>query len=256
MIIIHEPYQNLDEVWISLNRMFLLDPYNSVKCIRGAQGMQEDVLLKAKTTDFSIDLGKLGYGFAKWPHLVKSYVNLEKMDTFWNKIPSLRGLSWSFRFNEREGRNGPCLIAIVLTRDDSKVPFERAKVIWRTAEVQRRWAADLALIHVFFRDMPEECRKYVKLEEISLYLSHCYQSWLHVGPLMHLFGITPDMLDRSHEFCRRVYDSFYRVYASDRQYEYKYSPTRRMVTYYKNLLEGKLPKIPVESLSIRSVFMK
>lgn len=251
-IITFPPFEDFNQAYKEVNKAFLADPHAHIDYIRGAQGLSEDIIIKVKNPTCNISLEKVGYSSGhKWSTLVKTYIDYEELLYFKDQMNVIKGLSWTYRFKSKKKNNGGCLIAITLTRTDSNEPFQRAKVIWRTSELQRRWLADLILLDRFFDFIG------FQPEETTLYLCQGYQSWLHVGPLMFIYEVEPEDLDLSHEFTRRVYESYHRVYADPNRPPAKYSPTLRMQKFYWNKKNGLLPdfKDPL-TLSIKKVFKK
>src|SRR6185312_6801800 len=114
-------YPTLDEAWKDINRSFLVDPENTLDYIRGSQGMIEDLIVKVKKPVCTINLNEVAFTpKSKWTHLISSYIDPDEYIDFWEKINTVTGTSYQFRFKDRKGPNGPCLIALVLTREDTK----------------------------------------------------------------------------------------------------------------------------------------
>lgn len=249
MIIAPKTFENLDEAFRWINRGFLINPKQFVEFQRGAQSFCEDLVLKVKEPTTNINLHEYAFNpKTKWSHLIKSYIDPETYYSFWEGVRTVTGTSYQFRFRNRNGRNGPCLIALVLTRDKSEEPWKRAKVLWRTAELQRKFAADLVLIHNFFREIPEDCVDMVKLDHVTLYLAQAFQSWRLIGPLVENF-CDWDEVDQSHDHGKKVFDNFEKVY-KDPQPELKYAPVIRMQKYYKKRQQGELPDSHPNDLSL------
>jgi len=242
-------YENLDEVWLDLNRSFLTKPEEMVQYTRGAQGFIEDLVIKVKEPVTTINLHEVAFEpQRKWNHLIKSYIEPEEYWDFWEKVPKVTGTSYQFRFKNRKGPNGPCLIALVLTRESSGTPWTRAKVLWRTAELQRKWAADLVLIHNFFREVPEECKDMIQLKEVTLYLAQAFQSWRLVGPVIHLF-CDMNEVNQEHDFTRKALESYERVY-EEPQPEIKFAPVRRMQRHHLRVKNGEIGYTHPNELSL------
>lgn len=243
-------FPTLDEAWKAINRSFLVEPSEILDYIRGSQGMVEDLIVKVKDPVCSINLHDVAFTpRSKWTHLISSYIDPEDYFDFWEKINTVTGTSYQFRFRERKGPNGPCLIALVLTREDSKHPWTRAKIIWRTAELQRKFAADLILIHHFFKDIPEGCGEKIDIQEVTLYLAQAFQSWRLVGPLVPLF-CDWDEVDTEHDFGRRMKSTYDSIYNADPQPEMKFAPVIRMQAHHKRILNGEIEYSHPDDLSL------
>lgn len=249
MIVAPQKFKDLDEAFYWINRQMLTNPNEYVQYIRGAQGFCEDLIMTVEKPVTTLNLNE--YAFdpnSKWNHLIKSYVDPQSYWTFWENLKTVTGTSYQFRFKDKETGNGPCLIAIVLTREESRKPFTRAKIIWRTAELQRKFAADMVLIHNFFREVPEECKSKIDIQECSLYLAQAFQSWRLIGPLVGLFCEWEEV-DQSHEYGKRVVRNFHMIY-EEPQPELKFGPTIRMQKHYRKLQEGKVEYCHPNELSL------
>lgn len=249
MLIAPKVFNNLDEAFLWVNRSFLVNPKETIQFIRGAQGFCEDLIMKVKKPETTINL--YDYAFdpkTKWSQLIRSYVNPEAYKAFWEGIKKVTGTSYQFRFNNKESRNGPCLIGIVLTRDESKLPFTRAKIIWRTAELQRKFAADMVLIHNFFREIPEDCRDKVDIKECTLYLAQAFQSWRLIGPLVDRF-CEWDEVDQEHDYGKRVVTNYEKIYVEP-QPKIKFAPIIRMQKFHLKKEAGELDYCHPSDLSL------
>lgn len=249
MLIAPQQFETLDEAFHWINRSFLVYPHEYIQFMRGGQGFCEDLVMQVKRPVTTINL--YDYAFnpkVKWKHLVRTYIDPEEYYRFWEQMRKTSGTSYQFRFKNKLSGNGPCLIAIVLKRDESGVPWTRASVIWRTAELQRKFAADMVLIHNFFREAPDECKMLLDIQEVVLYLSQAFQSWRLIGPLVEHF-CTLDEVDTSHEFGKRVVDNFYKVYVEP-QPQLKFAPAIRMQKFYLKKVRGELERHSPDELSI------
>lgn len=255
MLVAPHKFRNLDEAFYWVNRQFLVSPHKIIQFIRGAQGFAEDILLTVREPISELNLNEFAFNpTSKWNHLIRSYVDPDDYWTFWENLKTVTGTSYQFRFKNKKTGNGPCLIAVVLTRDHTGSPFTRAKVIWRTAELQRKFAADIVLIHNFFREIPEEVHDKIRLEEVSLYLAQAFQSWRLVGPLVDHFCEWEEV-DTSHEYGQRVVTNFEKVY-KEPQPELKYAPVIRMQNFYLKRLAGEIEYTHPNELSLASEVKK
>ncbi|MBO7695470.1 MAG: hypothetical protein J6T10_22825 [Methanobrevibacter sp.] len=158
----------------------------------GFLGYMENITIGCKSWDFNLDLGKLGYKKNKWGHLLRTYIDYDKLLKFREDIKTTSGMSFTFYFNQKQINNGSCLIAIVLTRDISRGPWKRVNVLYRTTETQRRMAADLALIQAFINELPQDICNF---ECVVFHMVQAYISGMVINGYLDLFGVPIEGMD-------------------------------------------------------------
>jgi len=249
VLVAPQQFETLDEAFYWINRSFLTRPHEYVQFIRGSQGFCEDLVIPVKRPVTTLNLYEYAFNpKTKWKHLVRTYIDPDEYYRFWEQMGKVTGTSYQFRFKNKLSGNGPCLIAVVLKRNESGALWTRASIIWRTAELQRKFAADLVLIHNFFREAPEECKQLMDIQEVVLYLSQAFQSWRLVGPLVKRF-CSWEEVDTSHDYGKRVVSNFQRIYAEP-QPELKFAPAIKMQKFYLKQKRGELGHCTPEDLSL------
>lgn len=250
----HYKFEKLKDVFRGVNREYLVNPHDTVEYSRSFQSYIDDLFIEIgpdMSLDLDINLHRIGFDPArKWSHLVKSYIDPEAYEQFWESVVTSGGTSIQFRFNNRKGPNGPCLIALVFTRDNGKKPWNKVKIIWRTTELQRKFGADLVLINKILTEIPEEAKEWVKLEKITFYLAQAYQSALLVGPLTELF-CDWDEIDFTHEHTKKMKSRFDKFLGENRV-ELKYKQAIKMRDLYDKVQAGAVPEWDISELSLAS----
>lgn len=228
-------YRDFSEAYFELNRDILLHP-EQIDYMENTRGVIEDLFITIDSYDCEkVDLAPLGYSPKKWDHLVKTYLDLEKLREFYKSCETSKGVSIAFDFNRKTTGNGSCMREIILTRHSRKKPWSKATIIWRATELQKRWAADLILIHHILKLIP-----YSEIKEIEFYVVSAYQSGMYVIPLVeNLFGIEMKSLDpKAHPYWKviRYRNDKYFQPDSPRQ---KLSPAWRMQDVAEAFRQGK-----------------
>lgn len=243
-------YEDFDQAFHDINREFLVNPSKIVDYLRGAQSMTEDLVIKVKNPVTTINLNKFAFDpKSKWNHLVKSYIDPETYWNFWQKIGSIGGTSYQFKFKDREGPSGPCLAVLVLTREDGKDPWARAKIVWRNTELNRKFAADLVLIYHFLNNPPEEYKHMLAIESVTLFFAQAFQSWRLTGPLVDNF-CSWDEIEPNHPHTKRVRENHQKVFAADPQPPLKFAPVIRMQAFHLKKLRGEIDHGHPDDLSL------
>lgn len=240
-------YQNLTEMFMELNREIISKPSQMLDYVHGILGYIDNVVLASKSCDFDFDLSKVGYKVGKWSHLLRTYVDYEELIEFHKKLEDSTALSLTYYFKQKKANNGSCLIAIVVSRNDRKKKWTKVNVLYRTTEVQRRFAADLTLVQSFIKELPSCC----EINRIIFYFPQMYISAKVLNGYFNLFGIPMESLDKSNEWVKTMI----------RDYELNYVPGSRITTYQsiarmQKLRLGLTKYDPLlsKSLSIRKYF--
>lgn len=241
-------YKNFDDCFFNLNREIILNPSEMLDYTHSISGYLENVYVECKNSNCSLDLSKFGYKTGKWGHLLRTYVNYDELVKFKEKLANSTALSLTFYFNQKKVNNGSCLIGIVLTREDRKEMWSKANILYRTTEVQRRFAADLVLIHHFIKELPKEC---CKIGKVTFYFPQMYISARVLNGYFPYFKIKESELDKSHPWIKTML----------RNYELNFAPGSRVTTYASIARMQKLrlgleeyPPIDINELSISGYF--
>ena len=241
-------YKDFDEMFLKLNQEILTNPHEMLDYTNGILGYMDNIFIACKNWDCNLDLGKFGYKKNKWPHLLKTYINYEELLKFHERLKTATGLSLTFYFNQKKVNNGSCLIGIVISRKDRKKNWSKINVLYRTTEVQRRFAADLVLIHHFIKELPKEC---CDIKVVTFYMPQMYISAKVLNGYFPYFGIEEDELDMDNEWIKTMM----------RDYQLNYTEGSRITTYQSIARMQKLrlgleeyPPIDVNDLSIEKYF--
>jgi hypothetical protein len=256
MSITYRKYKDFDEAFYEINREFLTKPHGFIQYLRGAQSFLEDLVIQVDSPKVSLNLHEHAFNpQSKWQHLIKSYIEPERYWDFWEKISSIGGTSYQFKFRDREGSSGPCLSALILTREDGKDPWTRCKVTFRNSEINRKFAADLVLIYHFLTNPPEGYEQCLDIKEITLFLAQAFQSWRLSGVWVDQF-CSWDEVDLTHSHCEKVKANFEKVFLADPQPPIKFAPVRRAQEFWLRKQAGEIPHSHPDELSLIDTIRK
>lgn len=203
-----EKYKNFDDMFMNLNRKFLLHP-EIITNIMSDSGYVENVVIGCKTSDCTLDLSTFGYTMSKWGHLLKTYINYDNLLNFYDKLHKVSGVSYTFYFNQKKVNNGSCLISVVLTRKARKGKWTGMKVFYRVTETQRRMAADLVMLNRFVNELPEDV---CDIQNVVFFCAQIYCSAKFINGFYDYFGVPRGRLDYSHQWInqlRKDYDKYF-----------------------------------------------
>ena len=227
-------YKDFSEAYFELNREILLHPQH-LDYLVNTRGIVEDLFLTLDSIDCEkVDLAPLGYSPRKWGHLVKTYIDLDKLREFFHLCEISKGISIGYDFKRKNTGNGSCMREIILTRHSGKKPWTKATVIWRATELQKRWAADLILLHHLLFKVPNS-----QFFKIEFFITSAYQSGMYVIPLMEpVFGVKMRDLDpAAHPYWRVIHRS--NKYYQEDSPRQKLGIAWRMQDVAKAIREGK-----------------
>ena len=233
-------YSDFNQAYYELNRMILLNPH-LVQYLNTTMGSIDGIEIECKTSKCDeIDLGALGYKQGKWNHLVNTYLGKDKIYELRSLGTQTKGLSVGFDFKRKSTGNGSCMREIILSRTKRGKPWETITVIWRSTELQRRWAADLILLARIIELIPNS-----KFTKIKLYLTTCYQSAMYIIPLVEpIFGLKIADLDPNHFYTKVIITREAKYYKPESSPHTLLASGDRIVDLYKQYERGeKLPSI-------------
>jgi len=243
-------YKDLDELFLKLNQGFLENPDEYITYTQSIQGYNDNVLLTCESHKCSLDLGMFGYKSGKWPHLLRTYIDWEQLEQFKAKLSKASGMSLTYYFKQKQVNNGSCLLNVVITRKKRKGPWTKINMNWRTSESQRRFAADLVLVHHFINELPECCQ----IDDIAFYFNQIYCSGMFINGYFDFFGIPRKGISKSkHPWHKSLMSNYERFFKTVDQI-HSYKALQRMQHLYFKI--EKFPAIPIESLSIKDHFEK
>lgn len=228
-------YKDFSEAYFDLNREILLHP-ELIDYQENTRGILENLFITLNSIDCEgVDLAPLGYAKQKWSSLVRTYLDMDQLRRFYHMCTISKGSSIAFDFKRKSQGNGSCMREIILTRCNHKKPWDTAKIIWRATELQKRWAADLILIHHILKKIPN-----CQIKKVEFYMASAYQSGVYVVPLIGpLFGVDIAKLDpeKSRYWKTIQYQNAKRFQPDSPRH--KLSPGWRMQDLAKAFREGK-----------------
>jgi hypothetical protein len=240
-------YKDFDELFLNLTKEVLENP-NILDYWSGILGYIDNLVLATKTWDCTLDLSNFGYTKGKWNQLLRTYVDYDSLLLFREKIKNMSGLSYTYYFKQKKVNNGSCLIGIVLSRKDRKEKWTKVNVLYRTTEIQRRFAADLVLIHHFINELPEEV---CDIQRVIFYMPQSYISAMVINGYYDYFGVPRDSLDNSHPWIKSLVSVHKRSFL----------PGSRITTYQSMARMQKMAlgmsrfeKMPIENFGIDKHF--
>lgn len=241
-------YKDFDDLFFGLNKEIITNPWNIIDYSNGIQGYIDNVFLKSKTSNCTLDLSRFGYKVGKWTHLLRTYIDWGELVKFKEKLAHSSSLSLTYYFKQKKINNGSCLIAIVLTRDNRKTKWNKVNVMHRTTEWQRRFAADLVLVYHFINELPWDI---CDIQEVTFYMAQSYSSGMFINGYFDIFGVSRKELDYTHPWIKSL-DSNYKRFFQDVSQINSYKALQRMQRLYFGI--DKFNKIPIDTLSIEDVF--
>lgn len=242
-------YQNFDELFLKLTQEVLVNP-EILDYTNGILGYMDNVFVACKNWDCTLDLSTFGYKKNKWQHLLRNYIDYEGLVNFREKLKNSTALSLTYYFKQKKINNGSCLIAIVLSRKDRKKVWDKVNVLYRTTEIQRRFAADLVLVYNFIKELPKDC---CDIKRVTFYMPQCYISSMVINGYYDYFGVPMEELDESHPWIKSLLAVYERSFKEGARIT-TYQSMARMQKMRLGMSEYE--KIPIETLGIDKVFQK
>ena len=209
-------YRDFSEAYFELNKDILLHP-EQINYMENTRGVIEDLFITIDSIACDkVDLAPLGYSPKKWDHLVRTYIDRDKLREFYHLCEISKGISIAFDFNRKK-------------------PWQKARVIWRATELQKRWAADLILLHHLLSKIPNS-----QITEIEFYIVSAYQSGMYVIPLVEsVFGVRMKSLDPTKSPYWKVIRYRNQKYFQPDSPRQKLSPAWRMQDVANAIREGR-----------------
>ena len=244
---LYRKYKDFNEAYLELNREILLNP-SLVEYLNTTMGGIDQICLEVDSPLCDkIDLGALGYKQDKWPNLVKTYLGPEKIEELKHLGENCGGLSIGFDFLRKTTHNGACMREIIISRHKRKKPWDTITVVWRTTELQRRWAADLILISRMMELIPNS-----DFKKIQLIMSTAYQSAMYIIPLVTpVFGLKVEDLDPEHCYTKVIVTREKKYYIPEKCPHNMLASGERVVELYKAYQRGdKLPKVTYKECTL------
>lgn len=233
-------YKDFNEAYLGLNQEILSNP-TLIEYLNTTMGGIDNLSLEVESSKCDqIDLGALGYKPNKWDHLVKTYLGPDKLEELKHLGENCGGLSVGFDFLRKTTHNGACMREIIISRHKRGRPWDTITIVWRTTELQRRWAADLILISRMMELIPNS-----DFKKIQLQMATAYQSAMYIIPLVTpVFGMRIEDLDPNHFYTKVIITREKKYYIPDTCPHNMLSSGEKVVELYKAYQRGdKLPKI-------------
>lgn len=226
-------FKDFNEAYLELNRRFILEP--NIGTQYGAKYIcREPLILEIESYKADeIDLGKVGYKQGKWPHLLKSYVDMSKLHKFYEGLGTATS-SLAYNFKDKDRGNGGCIKNIVLLRKNKK-EFTEAHVYWRTCQLESKFGADLIMVARILEAAPN-----TKIDKVYLHMPEAFQSSVAVAYVMELaFGIELKSLKPDTQYHRHLLNNLKWMDPNHRLC--LRGTTARHQLWYREILKGNLP---------------
>lgn len=241
-----EKYKDFDEMFLELNRKFLLHP-EIIQTVLGDSGYVENVVIGCKTPKCTLDLANFGYKKSKWGHLLNTYIDYDELQNFYKGLEKVSGLSYTFYFKHKKRNNGSCLISVVLTRKRRHDTWTGMKVYYRVTETQRRMAADLVMLNRFVNELPDCC----KIQNVIFFMAQCYCGGKFINGFFDYFGVDRKELNYDHQWIRQL-NADYTRYFKTRCEISSFMTLATMQRLYFGI--DKYESVDIQSLSIKEHF--
>lgn len=228
-----QKYIDFNDCYYRFNKWVLLHPSQGE--IDGCQLQLPSIIIECDSIKADeIDLGKVGYKKAKWKSLLRSYVDMDKLDLFYEGLTKVTGNSYSFDFKSKSNGNGGCIKSLVVTRRGrKKSKWTELHVMWRTCQLETKFAGDLIMISRVIQDAPNCDIKHIVFHIPQAYMSAMYVSYLVEGVFnLPLESFKP----QDHKFYERIrsYDKW-----KDSSYRLcKRASVAKYQLHYHNLKKG------------------
>lgn len=241
-------YKDFNEAFMKINQSILLDPNKFIDDLATTMGLiNQGLFMEIESSKCDrINLGALGYKKQKWSHLVRTYIG-DRVKELKGFGLNIKGLSAGFDFNRKGTGNGSCLREILISRNKRGKPWNTITVVWRTTELQRRWAADLIFIHRIMELIPNS-----EFTKINLYMSTAYQSAMYIIPLVGpVFKLKIEDLDPQHFYTRVIITRENKYYKPEHQPHKLLASGQKVVDLYKAYEQGiKLERLDYKSCKL------
>ena len=246
---IYRHYKDFDDLFLNFNKEIILHPDKLMSYTQNIQGFLEDVVIDIDDYKCTLDLSNFGYTKGKWPHLMRSYIDYPQLVEYKKVLPTLTGMSKTYYFQQHFKGNGPCLIAIVLTRPKRKGPWKSIKVFYRTCELQKKLSADLILINRFIKELPQEC---CEIDSITMHMAQAYVSGMFINGYFEYFNVDRKLIARSkHPWHKTLMGNYTRFFKDPSQLN-NYKALQKMQNLHFGLV--KLPHLKPSDFSIVGYF--
>lgn len=235
-------YKTFTDAFYKLNRWILRNSEKLDYCTSTMSHLGNFCVETTSDSCEGIDLAKLGYGTGKWGHLIRSYLKEGKVDELRTLGTNVSGLSCGFDFSRKTEGNGACIRELILTRENRKGPWTGITIIWRTAELQKKWAADLILMNKIIEIIPN-----TNIQKFNLVFASAYQHTMYTVPLVDtVFGvdwkhIDPKVSSHARDLVKSK-QNYFNIHEKKRTKRMLATGERMFEFYKKQKLGGYTPK--------------
>ncbi|MGL4253982.1 MAG: hypothetical protein ACRCR2_08060 [Fusobacteriaceae bacterium] len=219
---LYREYKTFGDCFLGINKEALNNP--DIAHYMSSRVLFNNLIIKVDNTNCDgIDLGKLAYKKGKWPHLLRTYVDMDKLKQFYKEIQDAKVTTFSFDFNTSDTGKGGCIKSMVFTRNAmGKKKFNSVKIIWRTTELMRKFAPDLIMIARILEQCPM-----LDLDEIILIIPQAYHSVLYMVPFTDVvfdFNIDTDCKPKKYPYHQQLINR-------SKWFRPGHEPCKRQTTY-------------------------
>lgn len=249
-------FEDFDQLYHKVSRL-PVDMWDNLKDNKdfftvGASAYLNNVMFSVKSHKCSLDMGNFNYTIAKWTTLINKYIDPDQYILLKQRLieSTTKTLTFNFKIhiglssdNDHTKNRDSCIIAMVFSRNGTKGKWTTVNVIWRTAEIYKKWAIDLILLNRMFEDLPN-----LDLHEYILYLAQPFWSSFILCELIDspLFSIS-EFKDKDGFLSKKIYLHYVRYYGPDAELSNYHAIRRKQ----EMKLKGLKPKsIPISSLEI------
>ena len=175
----YRKYKDFQEAFLNINREILLHP-EIIDFQSSNMAFLDGLIIDCENKNLGdLTLDSLGYKKTKFKSLVNIYLGEEKIEELKHLGENSSALIIGFDFKRKTTHNGSCIREIFISRENRNKPWNKINIVWRTAELQRRWLADLFLIYKIMEIIPNS-----KFEKIRMVFNYAYQNLFYVIPFI------------------------------------------------------------------------
>ena len=192
----YRKYKDFQEAFLNINREILLHP-EIIDFQSSSMCVLDGLIIDCENKNLGdLTLDSLAYKKTKFKSLVNIYLGEEKIEELKHLGENTSGLIIGFDFQRKTTHNGSCIREIFISRENRNKPWNKINIVWRTAELQRRWLADLFLIYKIMEIIPNS-----KFEKIRMVFNYAYQNCFYVIPFIKpIFKINLKELEKNKEY--------------------------------------------------------
>lgn len=211
-----------------------------------------NLILKTNSCDCSLDLGEFNYTLMKWKVLVNKYIDKDDYILLKQRLIDSTSKTLTFNFKihiglktdlDKTKNRDSCIIAIVFSRNGNKGKWEKATVLWRVAEIYKKFACDLILLNRMFNDLPN-----LEIKEFILHIVQPFFSSFILSEIIDSKMFSIEEFKNSESFVGQILYSHYLRYYGPEANLSNYHAIRRKQEMKKS--GKKLPSIPIDTLKI------